>query len=89
MEWQEQETYLIFLLIVHKRSNGPTLVSAGPGLSTNSDGSMANAEVVDGTRDSVERRRHLVRRLMIWEITRVVDGERPANSVPYIPSQLG
>ena len=44
-------------------------------MSTNLDGSMANAEVVDGTRDSVERRRHLVRRLMIWEITRVVDGE--------------
>ena len=53
-------TYLMCFFVEHERGNGPTGVGAGPSLSTNADGSMANAELVDGSRDSMKRGRHLV-----------------------------
>ena len=53
-----QGTYSVFLLVKHKRGNGLTLIGVGPGLSINVDGSTANAKVVSGTRDSMERGRH-------------------------------
>ena len=53
-----KRTYSVFLLIKHKGSNGPTLIGVGPGLSTDVDSSTANAEVVGGAGDSVERRRY-------------------------------
>ena len=55
-----QGTYTIFLLVVHEGSNGPPLIGTGPGLSMNADGSTANAEVVGGTRNGAEGRRHLI-----------------------------
>ena len=61
MEQWRQRTYSVFLLIIHERSNGPTLVGTGSGLSTNTNSSTANAEMVSGARDSTEGRRHLVR----------------------------
>ena len=82
-------TYAVLLLVVHEGSNGLTLIGTGPSLSTNADGSMANAKMIGSTGNSVERRRHLVKRLMMWEITGVVDGEQPANGVSYIYTQLG
>ena len=51
-------TYTILLLIIHERSNGPTGVGTITGLTTNTDGGMADAKVIDGTRDSAGRRRH-------------------------------
>ena len=51
-------TYSVLLLIEHEGSDGPPLVGTGPGLSMNTDGSMANAEMVGGTWDSVEGGRH-------------------------------
>ena len=50
---------MVFLLIEHEGSNIPTLIVTGSGLSTNADGSTANAEMVSGTRNGVEGRRHL------------------------------
>ena len=55
------ETYLILLFIIHKRSNGPTLIGAGPGLTANTDGGTANPKMVGRTRNSAEGGRHLVR----------------------------
>ena len=51
---------MIFLLVEHKRSNGPTLIGAGPGLSMNTDGGAANAELIGSARDGTEGRRHFV-----------------------------
>ena len=56
-----QRTYTVFLLIVHKRGNGSTLVGTGPSLSTNLNGGMTDAEMVGGARNSAEGRRHLSR----------------------------
>ena len=58
-EQRRQGTYTILFLVVHERSNGPTLVGTGPGLSTNVDSSTANAEMIDGTRNGLEGGRHL------------------------------
>ena len=49
---------MVLFLIEHKRGNGPTSVGAGPSLSMNMDGGTANAEVIDGSWDSVGRGRH-------------------------------
>ena len=51
---------MVFLLIKHERSNGPTLIGTGPSLSMNMDSGIANAEVVGGAGDGLERRRHCV-----------------------------
>ena len=58
------------------------------GLTTDTDSSTADAEMVDGARDSMRRGRHQMVMMRVG-ITKVVDGERPANGVPYIPSWLG
>ena len=58
MEQQGQGTYTILLLIVHEGSNGPTLIGMRPSLSMNTDGSMANAKMVNSTRDGVTNARH-------------------------------
>ena len=50
----------ILLLIVHEGGNGPTLIGMGPSLSTKADYGTANAEVIDGTGNGAERRRHLI-----------------------------
>ena len=55
----DQGTYSVFLFIEHEGSNGLTLIGARPSLSTNADGSTANAKMVNGARDST-RRRHLI-----------------------------
>ena len=81
-------TYTVFLLVVHKWSNGPTSVGAVTGLTTDTNSGTTNTEVVDSARDSTRRRRHCMV-VMQEGITKAVDGERPANGVPYIPSQLG
>ena len=54
-------TYSVFLFIEHKGGDGLTLVSMGPGLSTNMDSRTADAKMVGGARDSTEGRRHLSR----------------------------
>ena len=64
VEQRGQGTYVVFLLIEHKRSNGLTLIGMGPSLSTNADGSIANAEMVNSAGDSMEGGRHLMGRLM-------------------------
>ena len=55
------ETYSILLFVIHKRSNGLTLIGAGPGLTANMDSGTANPKIVGGTRNSAEGGRHLVR----------------------------
>ena len=79
---------MVCLLVVHKGSNGPTSVGMTAGLTANMNSGLTNTKLVNGTRDSARRGRHCVA-VMRQEITRVVDGERPANGVPYIPSWLG
>ena len=64
MEQQGQGTYSILLLIEHEGSDGPTLVGMGSSLSTNVDGGTPNAEMVGGSRNGTEGRRHLMRAVM-------------------------
>ena len=49
---------MILLFIVHEGGDGTALVSAGPSLPMNADGSTTNAKMVGGTQDSMEGRRH-------------------------------
>ena len=51
-------TYTVFFSIKHEGGDGPTLISSSPSLASNTDSSMANAEMVGGARDGVEGRRH-------------------------------
>ena len=61
---EQGRTYTILLLIEHEGSDSPTLVGAGTSLSADTNGSMANAEVIGGTGNGVEGRRHLVGTVM-------------------------
>ena len=60
----------------------------GPGLTADMNSGVANAEMVGGSWDRTEGGRHQIG-VVIGELTGAVDGERPANGVPYIPSRLG
>ena len=88
MERRRQGTYLVLLLIVHEGSNGVAGVGTITGLTTNTNGGSTNAEMINGAGDSTRRGRHCIAG-DVKEITEVVDGEQPANGVPYIPSRLG
>ena len=57
-------TYSVFLFIEHEGGDGLSLVGTRPSLSTNMDSSMANAEVIGGSQNGVEGRRHLMRVVM-------------------------
>ena len=80
--------YTVLLLVKHKRSNSPTSIGMITSLAMNSNGSLANTKLVLGAGNGARRGRYLVAVVEV-EITEVVDGEQPANGVPYIPSQLG
>ena len=56
----DKETYTVFLLVEHKRSNGPTGIGMVAGLAADTNSSMADAKMVDGTRDSTRRGRHCI-----------------------------
>ena len=49
---------MVLLLIIHERNDGPTGVGVVTGLATDTDGSIANSEMVNGARDSTRRGRH-------------------------------
>ena len=59
-EQLEQGTYSVLFFVEHKGSDGPTLIGAVSSLSTNADGSTANAQMVDSARNSTGRGRHCV-----------------------------
>ena len=80
---------MISLFIEHEGSNGTTGVGTITGLTTDTDGSSADTELVLGAGDSTGRRRHQSEAVLWVDITEEVDGEQPANGVPYIPSRLG
>ena len=58
MEQWGQDTYMVLLLIIHERNDGPTGVGVVTGLATDTDGSIANSEMVNGAGDSTRRGRH-------------------------------
>ena len=49
---------MVFLFIKHEGGNGPTHIGTGSSLPMDMDSSMADAEMVGGTRDGAEGRRH-------------------------------
>ena len=49
---------MILLFVEHKGHDGMTLIGMDSSLSMNMDSSTANAKVVGGTRNSMERRRY-------------------------------
>ena len=49
---------MVFLLIVHEGSDHTTGISMIASLTIDANSSIANAEVVDGARNSARRRRH-------------------------------
>ena len=53
-------TYTVSFLIEHEGSNGLTGVGMSTGLTTNMNGSSADAELVLSARDSTRRGRHLI-----------------------------
>ena len=57
-------------------------------LTADMNGGLANSILVLSSGDGAGRGRHLVV-VIRGEITEVVDGEQPANGVPYILSWLG
>ena len=56
MEQGGQRTYMVFLLIVHERSDCLTSIGTVPGLTADMNGGTANAKVVNGARDGTRRR---------------------------------
>ena len=58
VERQARETYMVCLFIEHEGSNGPASIGTITSLTTNTNGSTANAELVDSAGDSMSRRRH-------------------------------
>ena len=67
MKQQGQGTYSIFLFIKHEGGNSLTLIGMNSCLSMNMDSGAANAEIIGGTWNSVEGRRHLMIRVMEWK----------------------
>ena len=55
---KHRRTYAVFLLIEHERSNGLTGIGTITGLTTNADGGMTNAKMVNGAGDGARRGRH-------------------------------
>ena len=88
VERRPPRTYTVLLFVVHKRGNGATGVGTITCLTMNVNGGTTDAEMVDGAGDGTRRGRHCIA-VMREEITKEVDGEQPANGVPYIPSRLG
>ena len=84
-------TYSITFLVKHERSNSPPGVGAIAGLATDTDSSMAPAILILGPWNGMSGHWHdrVSGGSMEVGITEVVDGEQPANGVPYIPSRLG
>ena len=54
----EENTYMVFFLVKHERGNGPSSISTVTGLTTNMNGSAANAKLVLGAGNSAGRGRH-------------------------------
>ena len=54
----DRRTYVVLLLVKHKRSYGPTGVGMVASLTMDTNGGMANAEMINSTRDSVRRGKH-------------------------------
>ena len=86
-----RKTYAMVLLVKHKRGNGATGVGMVTGLTADTNSGAAPAVLVLGSRDGASGHRHgrVSGGSVEVEITGVVDGEQPANGVPYIPSRLG
>ena len=63
----------------------------GTGLTTDVDSGVAPAVLILSSRDATSGHQHsrISGGQEEVEVTEVVDGERPANGVPYIPSRLG
>ena len=51
---------MVFLFIIHEGGNGLAGIGMITSLTTNTNCSAANAEMVDGAGDSARRRRHWV-----------------------------
>ena len=49
---------MVFLLIKHKRSNGPAGIGVVASLATNSNGGTANTKMVNGAGDGMRGGRH-------------------------------
>ena len=58
MELRQQRAYTVSLLIIHERSDSPTGVGAVTSLAANTNGGVANAELVNSAGNSVRRGRH-------------------------------
>ena len=54
----ERNTYAVFLLVIHKRGDGPTSIGTITSLTTDANSSTANAKVIDSAGDGAGRRRH-------------------------------
>ena len=57
---EDKQTYSVFLLVVHERSNSAAGIGTVTSLTTNTDGSTTNTEMVDSAGDGMRRGRHLV-----------------------------
>ena len=84
-------TYTISFLIEHEGSDGPPGVGMVTGLTSNADSGLAPAVLILSSRNGTSGHQHgrVSGGSREVGITEVVDGERPANGVPYIPSRLG
>ena len=79
---------MIFHFIKHEGGNSVASIGTIASLTADLNDGLASAVLILGAGNGMRRGRHWVAVIGV-EITEVVDGERPANGVPYIPSRLG